>query len=37
MFERKGCKNCKVELDESQAMDNYPITCFKCGKPLEKL
>jgi len=34
---RKGCINCKVELDEGQPMDEYPTVCFKCGEPLEEL
>lgn len=37
MWIRKGCKDCKVELDEGQPMDIYPDKCFKCGKPLVDL
>jgi len=37
MWTRKGCKDCNVELDQGQPMDEYPDTCFKCGKSLEEL
>ncbi len=37
VFIRKGCLDCDVELDEAQPMEEYPTTCFKCGKDLTVL
>lgn len=34
---RKGCIDCKVELDEGQYADVYPTVCFKCGKSLKEM
>jgi len=36
-FIKKGCKDCKVELDEGQNLTEYPTKCFKCGKDLVEL